>query len=155
MTEFSPGSAILGGVLIGLSASLFWAFNGKVAGISGIVAGLVAPLAAPAEFCPRADSRASTRSLRALFVLGLLLGGGLLWSLEPALLVPSPRPISLLLGAGFLVGIGTQLSGGCTSGHGVCGISRGALRSLVATGTFVATAALSVFLLRTLLGAGS
>jgi uncharacterized membrane protein YedE/YeeE len=98
---------------------------------------------------------ASTRSLRALFVLGLLLGGGVLWALEPALLLPSPRPMILLLGSGLLVGIGTQLSGGCTSGHGVCGISRGALRSLVATATFMATGALSVFLLRLLLGAAS
>lgn len=141
MTEFSPGSALSGGMLIGLSASLLWLFNGKVAGISGIVAGLVAP------------GRAADRDLRALFVLGLLLGGGLLLLVRPELLPGSSRPLPWLLAAGVAVGIGTNLSNGCTSGHGVCGISRGAARSWVATLTFMLTGALSAWLVRLLLGA--
>jgi uncharacterized membrane protein YedE/YeeE len=144
MTEFSPGNALVGGVLIGLSASLAWAFNGKVAGISGIVAGLVTPSAARDE-----------RSLRAFFVLGLLLGGVALLALRPELLPGSGRPLSLLLGAGALVGVGTHLSNGCTSGHGVCGIARGAPRSLLATLTFLITGALSALLVRVLLGLAS
>jgi uncharacterized membrane protein YedE/YeeE len=145
--EFSAESAYLaglGGVLIGASASLLWAFNGRVAGISGIVAGLVAPRAAATE-----------RGLRSYFVLGLLLGGGLLLAFSPALVVASSRPLAVLLPAGFAVGLGTHLSSGCTSGHGVCGISRGAKRSLIATFTFMLTGALSALFVRLLLGVAS
>jgi len=145
MTEFSPGSALLGGALIGVSASLLWAFHGKVAGISGILAGLLRP--GPAAW--------SDRGLRATFVLGLLLGGCLLMAIRPELLGSSPRPLVLLFGAGLAVGVGTRVSGGCTSGHGVCGLSRGAKRSFVATATFMLTGALSALLVRLLFGASS
>jgi uncharacterized protein len=138
MTDFSPVSALLGGTLIGLSASLYWAFNGKVAGISGILAGLVTPTA-------------GERDVRACFVLGLLFGGALLLAFQPTLLVISPRPSWLLTCAGIAVGAGTYLSHGCTSGHGVCGNARLAPRSLLATLTFLLTGALSAWLVRILL----
>jgi hypothetical protein len=140
MTEFSPGPALLGGALIGLSASLLWAFNGKVAGVSGILAGLVTPGAAD-------------RSLRAFFIAGLLLGGGVLLALRPELVRAAERPSWLLLLAGIAVGAGTHLAHGCTSGHGVCGLSRGARRSLVAVFTFMATGMLVASVTRVLLGA--
>jgi uncharacterized protein len=138
MTDFSPVSALLGGTLIGLSASLYWAFNGKVAGISGILAGLVTPAG-------------GERDVRACFVLGLLFGGALLLAFQPMLLVTSPRPSWLLTCAGIAVGAGTYLGHGCTSGHGVCGNARLAPRSLLATLTFMLTGALSAWLVRTLL----
>jgi len=138
MTEFSPGSALAGGILIGLSASLYWAFNGRVAGISGILAGLVTPVE-------------GDRDARAFFVLGLLFGGALLLAFQPALLLASPRPWYVLAGAGLCVGAGTYVSHGCTSGHGVCGNARLAPRSLLATLIFMLTGALSAWLVRALL----
>jgi hypothetical protein len=140
MTEFSPGTSLLGGALIGLSASLLWAFNGKVAGISGLLAGLMTP-------------GATERSLRAFFIAGLLLGGVVLLALRPQLLPAAPRPLWLLSIAGIAVGAGTHLGSGCTSGHGVCGVSRGSRRSLVAVLTFMATGMLTASLTRVLLGA--
>lgn len=131
---------LLGGVLIGLSASLLLLFNGRVAGISGIAGGLVAPARGEVAW-------------RATFVLGLVGGGVLLSVLFPQLLgapVVSGAVAPVL--AGLLVGFGTRLANGCTSGHGVCGLSRGALRSLVATLTFMATGALTVFVVRHVLG---
>lgn len=130
---------LLGGALIGLSASLLLLANGRVAGISGIVGSLVAPL--------RGDV-----AWRVLFFGGLLTGGLLLAWLRPAsFAAPSSlnaRGIALLVAAGLLVGIGSRLGNGCTSGHGVCGISRGSTRSIAATLTFMATGVLTVFLAR-------
>jgi uncharacterized protein len=126
--------AILGGALIGLSASLYWTLSGRIAGISGIVSGAL--LQAGEE-----------RRLRLLFLLGLFASG-----LGFAIFtnrVPAPGlPLLPLALAGVLVGFGTRLSGGCTSGHGVCGLSRLSLRSLVAVLTFMVTAAITVFVLR-------
>jgi hypothetical protein len=131
---------LLGGVLIGLSASLLLLFNGRVAGISGIASGLVLPTRGEWGW-------------RAAFVGGLVGGGLLLRVLLPhALGAPVVRGLGVTLLAGLLVGFGTRLGNGCTSGHGVCGLSRGALRSLVATATFVATGVLTVFLVRHVLG---
>lgn len=144
MSEFSPGNALVGGLLIGLSASLTWAFNGKVAGVSNIAAGLLA-----------SDTERGERWLRGAFVLGLLVGGLLLLALRPALLPGSTRPLAFLLGAGLLVGFGTRLSNGCTSGHGVCGVARGSARSLLATLTFLLTGVLSALIVRALFGVGS
>jgi uncharacterized membrane protein YedE/YeeE len=138
--QFSFATSFLGGALIGLSASLLWAFNGKIAGVSGMVAGLITP-------------GASERSLRGFFIAGLLLGGGILLAMRPDLLRAAPRPLWLLSFAGIAVGAGTHLGSGCTSGHGVCGISRGARRSFVAVFTFMATGALAASLTRMLLGA--
>ncbi|NPC69934.1 YeeE/YedE family protein [Corallococcus sp. AB004] len=130
---------LLGGVLIGLSASLLLLAQGRVAGISGIVGALLGPI--------REDV-----SWRILFLGGLLTGGLVLAWLRPSGFPASVpldlRQLSLLVGAGLLVGFGSQLGNGCTSGHGVCGISRGSVRSIVATLTFMATGALTVFFVR-------
>jgi uncharacterized protein len=127
---------LAGGVLVGLAIALLLLVNGRVAGISGIVAGAVLP-DAPGE-----------RRWR-LFFLGGLLGGGLVARVvAPGVLGPMAMPVPVLALAGLLVGFGTRLGGGCTSGHGVCGVSRGSLRSIVATGTFLTVAGLVVFLVR-------
>jgi uncharacterized membrane protein YedE/YeeE len=124
MHDFTPISALLGGGLIGLAASVLLVGNGRIAGISGIFAGLFLPT--------RGDWL-----WRALFVLGLLgAGTAALW-LAPERIGAAPRSLSTLIIAGLLVGSGTRLGSGCTSGHGVCGISRWSLRSIVATLTFM------------------
>ena len=126
--------AIVGGALIGVSASLYWSLNGRVAGISGILSGALL-------------ERGQARAVRIAFLLGLLVAGICFAKFTNR--VPSPS-LSLLplAGAGLLVGFGTRLSGGCTSGHGVCGLSRFSGRSLIAVLTFMATAVLTVFLVR-------
>lgn len=139
--DFTPGSALVGGVLIGLSASLLLLMSGRVAGISGIVSGLL--------LRKRGDV-----VWRVLFVAGLLSAGAVAAWLAPARIGESPRGVLVLAIAGALVGIGTRVSNGCTSGHGVCGLSRFSARSFVATLTFMATGILTVLLVR-LLGAGS
>ncbi|NOK35255.1 YeeE/YedE family protein [Corallococcus exercitus] len=130
---------LLGGALIGLSASLLLLANGRVAGISGVVGSLLAPV--------RGDI-----AWRLLFFAGLFAGGLLLARFLPgafaAPLSPSAGGVWLLAGAGLLVGFGSRLGNGCTSGHGVCGISRGSVRSIFATLTFMATGGLTVFLVR-------
>ncbi|AFE05317.1 YeeE/YedE family protein [Corallococcus coralloides DSM 2259] len=130
---------LVGGVLIGLSASLLLLAHGRVAGISGVVGAMLGPIRGDAAW-------------RVLFLGGLLTGGLVLAWLRPGGL-PASVPLSLghlslLGGAGLLVGFGSQLGNGCTSGHGVCGISRGSVRSIVATLTFMATGALTVFFVR-------
>ncbi len=139
MEHFTPGSALLGGALIGLGASLLMLSHGRIAGISGIFSGAL-------------DPRAEDKGFRLSFLAGLVLAGVLARLLHaPAL--PSATP-SLLVGgvAGLLVGYGTRLGSGCTSGHGVCGLSRLSLRSLVATLTFIATGVLTATVLRVLRG---
>jgi uncharacterized membrane protein YedE/YeeE len=136
--------ALFGGVLIGLSASLAHAGARQVAGVSGLLGGLLRGPLRPLGF-------------GSWFVAGLVLGGLLLARFATAM-VPvgssiAPRQLPWLLVAGLLVGFGTRLGSGCTSGHGVCGISRLSLRSLVATSVFMATAALVVFLTRHVLPA--
>ena len=119
--------ATIGGALIGLAASWLLLAKGRVAGISGILGGL---LGAP-------DSQFSWRLS---FVVGLLAGGGLLVAILPSSIVaPSGRSATAVVIAGLLVGFGTRLGSGCTSGHGVCGLTRLSPRSLVATLTFMAT----------------
>lgn len=132
---------LLGGVLIGLSASLLWLFNGRVAGISGILSGLLAPTRGEAGW-------------RGAFLAGLVAGGVLLSFLLPRSVGAPVVSGAVAVVAGLLVGFGTRLGNGCTSGHGVCGLARGSLRSLVATGTFMATGALTVFVVRHVLGGG-
>lgn len=136
ITHFTPFSALAGGALIGLSAALLLWLNGRVAGISGIVAGLLPPAAGRIGW-------------RVAFLLGLLIGGGLyaLWlGHVPPVRLDTGTPL-LVLG-GLLVGFGTRLGGGCTSGHGVCGVSRLSGRSIVATVVFMVSAGAVVFLLR-------
>lgn len=136
--HFTPIPSLLGGVLIGLAASLLLLGNGKLAGISGIVAGAMRPV--------------EGRGWRVLFLAGLVLGGTLVTLFQPAAIGTTTRPLALLAVAGVLVGFGTRLGGGCTSGHGVCGLSRLSKRSLVATLTFMATAGLTVFAIHQLSG---
>jgi uncharacterized membrane protein YedE/YeeE len=125
--------ALAGGALIGVSASLMLAFNGRVTGISGIVGGLVQPT--PGDL-----------GWRALFVAGLLVGGLLALLALPGAVGGAAVPVGTAALAGLLVGVGTRLGNGCTSGHGVCGISRLSPRSLAATLTFISTGAVTVFL---------
>ncbi|EIZ84824.1 MAG: YeeE/YedE family protein [Cupriavidus sp.] len=141
MDGFTPLSATLGGLMIGASAAVFLLLNGRVAGISGILGGL---LARPSR----------ETGWRIAFLAGLVLAplvyAGLGGSLPPVTVATS---FPLLVFAGLLVGFGARLGAGCTSGHGVCGIGRGSPRSLVATGTFMAVAILTVLVTRRLLGA--
>jgi uncharacterized membrane protein YedE/YeeE len=134
MDNFTPVSAAIGGALIGLSAVLLMAFSGRIAGISGIFAGLINP-------------QTTDRAWRAAFIGGLVAA-----PLAAALLghtVPTPRMpgsyITVVIG-GLLVGFGTRLGSGCTSGHGICGIARLSPRSIVATGVFVMAAIIVVAL---------
>jgi uncharacterized membrane protein YedE/YeeE len=133
--NFTPFSSLAGGVLIGLAASLLLIASGRVAGISGIVGGLLAP-------------RAGDRAWRLLFLSGLLGSGLVMAAITPSAMSASPRSLGWVAAAGVLVGVGTRLGNGCTSGHGVCGISRLAPRSLFATATFMATGILTATLLR-------
>jgi len=132
-------AALAGGALIGLAAAAFLLLDGRIAGISGIVAGLLPP-------------RRGDASWRLLFVGGLVSGGLLLPALvaEPFHGLTAAPPLRLVL-AGLLVGFGARLGNGCTSGHGVCGVGRLAPRSLVATATFMTTGAVTVFVVRHLL----
>jgi hypothetical protein len=138
--SFTPGPALLGGSIIGLSASLLLVFNGDIAGISGIVGGLVRP-------------RLTGVAWRCAFVAGLLVGGVLLTNIWPRAIAPTSRglPIGVVVLSGLLVGFGSRLGHGCTSGHGVCGLSRGSLRSLTAVLTFMATGTLAAFFVRHIL----
>lgn len=140
LEQFTPLPAALGGLLIGAAAALLIVANGRVAGISGILGGLP-------------EARAGDRTWRVAFLLGLLaapllaLGAGLVPGNSA-----SPATMPVLIAAGLLVGYGTRLGNGCTSGHGVCGVARLSPRSLAATGTFMAAGALTVFLVRHLIG---
>ena len=137
--NFTPWTALAGGVLIGAAASLFVLLNGRIAGISGLLASLL-------------DRGAEGRGEKLIFLLGVLLAP-LLWMLFGALPVMEFQSgwIGLVV-AGLLVGIGTRYGAGCTSGHGVCGISRLSPRSIVATLMFMAAGFVTVFVLRHLLG---
>jgi uncharacterized membrane protein YedE/YeeE len=141
---FTPVSALCGGVLIGLSASVLLAFDGRVAGISGIVGGLF-------------RGEAKERGWRGAFLVGFIAASYVLAFVARPALVPSlgARPALLTIVSGILVGAGTQLGHGCTSGHGVCGISRLSKRSIVATATFMGVAMISTFLVQHVLLRGA
>jgi uncharacterized membrane protein YedE/YeeE len=143
MHNFTPLASLLGGVLIGLGASAMLLLDGKIAGISGILGGVLKPVKGDTLW-------------RVCFLTGLLAGGLLLRESFPAAFDFSLiRPFPVLAIAGLLVGFGTRLGSGCTSGHGVCGVSRLSPRSLVATATFIFTGALVVYLLNHLAGGAS
>ena len=137
--HFTPWASLGGGVLLGLASALFILLNGRILGISGIVGGLLRPL--------RGDT-----GWRIAFVLGILVAPSLVWLLTDA---GVPATIDAGWGtivlAGLLVGVGTRYGAGCTSGHGVCGLSRLSPRSLVATLAFMAAGFVTVFVLRHLL----
>jgi uncharacterized protein len=124
--------ALMGGALIGLAASVLWFRTGRVAGVSGILSGALRPLD-------------GARAQHVAFLVGLVVAGVVLGQ-GAGLATTASAPLGIVLVAGLLVGFGARVSGGCTSGHGVCGLSRFSLRSLVATLTFIATGALTVFL---------
>jgi uncharacterized membrane protein YedE/YeeE len=136
---FTPWSALAGGVLIGIAAAMFVLLNGRIAGISGVLGGLLKPMPGDVAW-------------RAAFVIGLI-GAPLLYLLFSAL----PRPqidagFGALVAAGLLVGVGTRYGSGCTSGHGVCGLSRMSPRSLVATLSFMGAGFATVYVTRHLIG---
>ena len=143
MNHFTPVSALVGGLLIGLSANLLLWLNGRIAGVSGILFGLL-------------SGSLPERVWRGLFVLGLVLGtdGYLALTHTPAP-VRQSFSVPLLLLAGLLTGFGTARANGCTSGHGVCGLARLSLRSLAATATFLGVGLATTFLLRHIVGVGS
>ena len=139
-TTFTPIAGLVGGGLIGLAATMLLLFNGKIAGISGILGSTF--------FTDNSD-----RVWRLMFLLGLPLGAAFgAWLTSDALGFEIARNPLLLIVAGALVGIGTQLGHGCTSGHGVCGVARGSRRSIIATVTFMATAGVTVYVMRHLMG---
>ncbi|MGR8940867.1 MAG: YeeE/YedE family protein [Gammaproteobacteria bacterium] len=143
MENFTPYSALAGGILIGISATVLLLFNGRIAGISGIMNG--------ALFAPKHDV-----TWRLLFLAGLVLGGLVFAWLAPGFNLPrQDYPVAWLGIGGFLVGFGTRMANGCTSGHAVCGIARLSIRSLAATATFIASGMLTVFVMRHILGVSS
>ena len=134
--------ALLGGALIGLAASAMLLCVGRVAGVSGIVGGLLRPAAGDVAW-------------RVAFVAGLLGGGGALLAFAPQVFhAPTGRPWAAVAAAGLLVGFGVRMGSGCTSGHGVCGLSHLSRRSLLATLTFMATGFATASAYHLLLGGG-
>lgn len=137
--NFTPGISLAGGLIIGLATVLFLIFNGRIAGISGIVGGLLNP--------KRGDM-----SWRIAFVAGLLLSPFIFSLVSPLPKMHVEASYPLLILAGLLVGIGTRYGSGCTSGHGVCGLSRRSPRSLIATVVFMLAGFLTVYITRHLIG---
>ncbi len=136
---FTPWASLAGGALIGLAAALLLLLNGRIAGISGIVGGLLAP--------SRGDI-----AWRAAFIIGMVAAPvvWLLFTALPAAQIDASHPALII--AGLLVGVGTRYGSGCTSGHGVCGLSRLSLRSFTATLSFMAAGFVTVFVIRHLAG---
>ncbi|MDD2869323.1 YeeE/YedE family protein [Neomegalonema sp.] len=138
MTEFTPLESLAGGALIGLAVVLLMALHGRIAGLSGILAGVLPPAA-------------SDWPWRAAFLAGAVAAPvllGLFWTPD----FSSPTPRAWLIPGGVLVGIGVFFGSGCTSGHGICGNARLSVRSIAATLTFMATAGLTVYLVRHVFG---
>jgi len=142
MENFTPLPALLGGLLIGLASVWLLAANGRIAGIAGILHGLAARLPGDAAW-------------RTWFIAGLV-AAGFLWHTFG--LAPAPREgfgLGWVVASGLLVGYGTNLGNGCTSGHGVCGLGRFSLRALVAVATFMFTGGIAVYVVRHMLGVAS
>lgn len=139
-THFTPGTALAGGILLGIASAAFILVNGRVLGISGILGGLLLP-------------KRSDASWRVFFLLGMVLAPASLSLLAPDL-ISAPRieaGSASIVAAGLLVGLGTRYGSGCTSGHGVCGLSRLSPRSLVATLAFMASGFAMVYVIRHLI----
>ncbi|MDH4428732.1 MAG: YeeE/YedE family protein [Acidovorax sp.] len=134
-TNFTPWAALAGGVLLGLASALFVLLNGRILGISGIVGGLLRP-------------RTGDVGWRISFVLGMLAAPALYWLLAGPVPARIDAGWGMVVLAGLLVGAGTRYGSGCTSGHGVCGLSRMSPRSLVATLAFMGAGFATVFLVR-------
>lgn len=143
--QFTPYTALAGGVLLGLASAAFILLNGRILGISGIVGGLLVPLKGDVGW-------------RIAFLLGMACAPAVFGLLFPADMLVAPRidaDDAVLVAAGLLVGVGTSYASGCTSGHGVCGLSRLSPRSLVATGSFMGAGFLAVFVVRHLVQGAS
>ena len=140
MENFTPVSSLAGGALIGAAATLLLWLNGRIAGISGIAGGLLAPARDDTMWC-------------IVFLCGLVIGA-LVWratgGAPQTIVITGSLP--LLIGGGLLVGLGTRIGGGCTSGHGVCGLARLSPRSLAATAVFMIAAGVTVYAVRHLVG---
>ena len=138
MTDFEVLMPLTGGILIGIAASMMLLFSGRIAGISGIFGGML-------------FQQGKERAWRLSFVVGLIAGGILLYTINAEVFENSSgRGILAVNIAGLLVGIGTRIGGGCTSGHGVCGIGRLSVRSIVATVTFVFAGMITVALFKSI-----
>lgn len=137
--HFTPWASLAGGVLIGTAAVLLALFNGRIAGISGILGGLLPPVRGEIGW-------------RLAFLAGLVLAPLVYSLLAPLPPVQVEAGSALLIGAGLLVGLGTRYGAGCTSGHGVCGLSRRSPRSMVATAAFMAAGFATVYVVRHLIG---
>lgn len=136
MENFTPVSALTGGALIGISATLLLLFNGRMAGVSGIMNGVF-------------NSPKSEACWRLAFLAGLVAGAVLFDLIAPGFFTARQGyPLGLLAAGGFLVGFGTRMSNGCTSGHGICGIANLSPRSLLATLTFMACGIITVYIIR-------
>ena len=140
MHNFTPYSALIGGALIGLAAALMLLLSGRIAGVSGIVGNLLRP--AKGDW-----------GWRVAFVAGLVVAPLLVqWATDNPVSITIDSNLALLVSAGLLVGFGTSLGSGCTSGHGVCGISRLSPRSILATVVFMAAGAATVYVMRHVVG---
>jgi uncharacterized membrane protein YedE/YeeE len=140
MANFTPWASLSGGLLIGLAVALLWLGNGRVAGISGIVGNM-----------PSARTR--DVAWRVAFLAGLIVAPWCYASLAGAQVIRLDAAVPVVIAGGLLVGFGTRLGGGCTSGHGVCGLARFSPRSIVATCLFMAAGFLAVFVMRHIAGA--
>jgi uncharacterized protein len=138
MTNFAPVSGLVGGALIGIAAIILMLTIGRIAGVSGIALNAMTP------------SDSAGRSWRVAFILGLPLGALLVTAvgLKDWSSISFPASMSTTVISGFIVGIGSTFGSGCTSGHGICGLARFSMRSIVATVTFITTAAATVFVIR-------
>ena len=140
-THFTPWASLVGGVLLGVASALFILLNGRILGISGILGGLL-------------TAKSADASWRITFMLGLIASPLLMKALAPAEFLHAPRieaNMLMVVIAGLMVGLGTRYGSGCTSGHGVCGLSRLSPRSMAATGLFMATGFVTVYVLKHLL----
>jgi uncharacterized membrane protein YedE/YeeE len=132
MDHYTLWHALVGGILIGFASLLATALSGKIPGISGVFGRLLV-------------QSTPDKAWRAVFLLGLIAGAGLSFAFWPGVTLYRPmRPLALMIAAGLLVGFGTRLAGGCTSGHGVCGVGMGAKDSIAATLLFMATGIVTV-----------
>ena len=145
MTEFTPLASAFGGALIGLSADLLMALNGRIAGVSGIGSSVLPP------WTERLDN--NDLAWRLAFIIGIMMAPLLVQIVSgEAIQQTVSSNISLMVIAGLITGVGSVYGGGCTSGHGVCGMSRLSMRSIIATCTFMATAFMTVFITRHMVG---
>jgi uncharacterized membrane protein YedE/YeeE len=142
IVDFTPFSALVGGIMIGTASAVALALNGKIPGISGAFGRIFRGVPGDTAW-------------RTTFVLGLVVGGALIFRFyPPAATFESPRTLLQMVVAGLLVGLGSRVGGGCTSGHGVCGTSRGSKRSIAATLTFTLAGILTVYVLQHVVAAG-